>query len=54
MAAIKEIKCTNCKGTGRVPTMSGLKKYMTCPICHGTGKKKIIVNIQGGLKNGNY
>lgn len=54
MAAIKQVKCTNCKGTGFVPAISGPKKYTTCPICNGSGKKKIIVNIKGGLKNVNH
>lgn len=39
--AIEKVKCTNCKGTGMVPTNTYGKHYMTCPICNGTGKKKI-------------
>lgn len=35
------IKCSNCKGTGRVPSDKGGKKWFTCPICHGTGKKAV-------------
>lgn len=35
------IKCNNCKGTGMVPG-SGSKRFVTCPICHGKGKKKLV------------
>ena len=37
-----EVKCTNCKGTGRVPVGSCAIRYMQCPICHGTGKKVLV------------
>ena len=46
------IKCTNCKGTGRVPSNRGGGKYVECPICKGTGKKiKKIKYDKGGDKN---
>jgi DnaJ-class molecular chaperone len=32
-------QCKNCKGTGRVPKVYGNKRWETCPICKGTGKK---------------
>lgn len=42
MAEIVEfIKCTNCKGTGYVPDNRHGRIYESCPICKGTGKKKI-------------
>lgn len=47
------VKCTNCKGTGRVPAMSGGKRYTKCPICKGTGKKQVKEN-KGGKSNGNH
>lgn len=34
------IKCNNCKGTGRVPG-GGPKRYVSCPICNGRGKKLV-------------
>lgn len=38
------IKCTNCKGTGLVPTNTVGRKWTTCPICKGKGKKERITN----------
>lgn len=34
-------KCNNCKGMGRVPAVNKSKRWMTCPICKGTGKKLV-------------
>lgn len=54
--AVEIVKCTNCKGTGHVPTNTGSGKWTTCPICKGTGKKKIYTNQtktkQGGKTHG--
>lgn len=44
MAEIEIVKCTNCKGTGVVPTNTYGKHWTTCPICKGTGKKKLYTN----------
>lgn len=44
------IKCTNCKGTGRVPSSHGSKRWEMCPVCKGTGKKK----VKGGNNHGHY
>ena len=38
------VKCTNCKGTGHTqigPNIRGIKK---CPICNGSGKKRVQIN----------
>lgn len=39
--AEEKVKCTNCKGTGVVPNNQYGKRYKTCPICKGTGKKNL-------------
>ena len=41
MADIQYVKCSNCKGIGRVPKSKG-RGLETCPICKGSGKKKRI------------
>lgn len=47
------IKCSNCKGTGRVPSIHGGGKYVGCQICGGTGKKaKKVTYGKGGDTNG--
>ena len=35
------VKCTNCKGTGRVPIGSNSHKWGKCTVCYGTGKKRV-------------
>ena len=55
--ATEYIRCTNCKGMGRVPNEYGSGKWMTCPVCKGAGKKVLHKDQkkskQGGLKNVN-
>lgn len=46
------IKCTNCKGTGLINDGHGPKNWKKCPICKGTGKKKV-KDSKGGKSNGN-
>ena len=46
------VKCSNCKGIGRVPANHGGKRYEVCPICKGTGKKKV-KKREGGNAHGN-
>ena len=36
---IEFVKCSNCKGTGRIPSVTNGGKYITCPVCRGRGKK---------------
>ena len=38
---METVKCTNCKGTGYVPSNSGTRRLVKCPICKGTGRKVI-------------
>jgi DnaJ-class molecular chaperone len=47
---MEKIKCSNCKGTGHVPSYHGGGRYEVCPICHGTGMK--IIHDKGGNSHG--
>ena len=40
----RQITCTNCKGSGQLPSRNLINPTVTCTTCNGTGT--IVINVE--------